>query len=201
MKLYLKPGACSLAPHIVLAETGLPHETVKVDLAAKRTEDGGDYLAVNPKGQVPALAFDDGGILTENAVILQYLADRAPGSTLLPAAGTIERYRALEWVNFVATELHKTFSPLFRPTTPDAYKAIAREMVEAKFALLDKRLGEVPFLAGKSFTVADAYAFTVVRWAKPMGIDVARWPNLAAYMSRVGDRPAVRDVLAAEGLA
>src|SRR5688572_2728148 len=104
MKLYLKPGACSLAPHIVLAETGLPHEVVKVDLAAKRTEDGGDYLAVNPKGQVPALAFDDGGILTENAVILQYLADRAPGSTLLPAAGTIERYRALEWVNFVATE-------------------------------------------------------------------------------------------------
>lgn len=201
MKLYMKPGACSLASHIVLRETGLPFALVKVDLASKKTEDGGDFLAVNPKGQVPTLSLDEGGILTEGAVILQYVADKAPQAGLIPAHGTLERYRVLEWLNFVGSELHKTFSPLFRPTTPDAFKAIVRDNLAAKFAVLDGHLADNRFLFGERFTVADAYCFTVVSWAKPMGIDLSRWPNLAAYMARVADRPAVRDALIAEGLA
>lgn len=201
MKLYMKPGACSLAPHIALREAGLTFDLVKVDLATKKTEDGGDFLAVNPKGQVPTLAFDDGDVLTENAVILQYIADRAPQAGLLPEAGSAERYRVLEWLNFTATELHKGFSPLFRPTTPDAYKAIARETLAAKLAVLDRRLAGAPFLAGDRFTVADVYAFVVVGWAKPMGIELSPWPNLAAYMARLAERPAFQAARAAEGLA
>ncbi len=201
MKLYMKPGACSLASHIALRETGLPFDLVKVDLAAKKTEDGGDFLAVNPKGQVPTLGLGEDGILTEGPVILQYVADAAPEKSLIPAHGSLERYRVLEWLNFVGTELHKTFSPLFRPTTPDAFKAIAKDTLAAKFAVLDRHLASSRFLAGDGFTVADAYAFTVLRWAKPMGIDLPRWPNLEAYMARVGERPAVRAALAAEGLA
>ncbi|WP_448192319.1 glutathione transferase GstA [Azospirillum sp. sgz301742] len=201
MKLYMKPGACSLASHIVLRESGLPFDLVKVDLAAKKTEDGGDFLAVNPKGQVPTLGLPEGGILTEGPVILQYVADQAPAKNLLPAHGSLERYRVLEWLNFIGTEVHKTFSPLFRPTTPDAFKAIAKDNLAAKFAVLDARLAGNAFLAGDAFTVADAYAFTVVSWAKPMGIDLSRWPNLSAYMARVAERPAVGAALAAEGLA
>lgn len=200
MKLYLKPGACSLASHIVLRETGLPFDLVKVDLATKKTEDGGDFLAVNPKGQVPTLGLDEGGILTEGPVILQYVADKAPAKGLVPAHGSLERYRVLEWLNFVGTELHKTFSPLFRPTTPDAFKATLKELLAVKFGVLDQRLAGNRFLAGESFTIADAYAFTVLRWAAPMGLDLARWPNVAAYVARVGERPAVREALAAEGI-
>jgi len=201
MKLYMKPGACSLAPHIALREAGLTFDLVKVDLATKKTEDGGDFLAVNPKGQVPTLAFDDGDVLTENAVILQYVADQAPQAALLPEAGSAARYRVLEWLNFIATELHKGFSPLFRPTTPDAYKATIKETLAAKLAVLDRRLAGVPFLAGDRFTVADVYAFVVVGWAKPMGIDLSPWPNLAAYMARLAERPAFQAARAAEGLA
>lgn len=200
MKLYMKPGACSLASHIVLREAGLPFDLVKVDLAAKKTEDGGDFLAVNPKGQVPTLGLDEGGILTEGPVILQYVADKAAAKGLVPAHGSLERYRVLEWLNFVGTELHKTFSPLFRPTTPDAFKATLKELLAAKFRVLDKRLADNRFLAGESFTIADAYAFTVLRWAAPMGLDLATWPNVAAYVARVGERPAVREALAAEGI-
>jgi glutathione S-transferase len=201
VKLYMKPGACSLAPHIALKETGLPFDTVQVDLAAKKTGDGGDFLAVNPKGQVPTLALDDGGILTENAVILQYIADHAPGASLLPPAGSLERYRVQEWLNFIATELHKGFSPLFRPTTPEDYKPVARDNLAAKFAYLDRHLAKNSFLAGERYTVADCYCFVMGTWAKRVGIDLATWPNVAAYMARVGDRRAVRDTLAAEGLA
>jgi glutathione S-transferase len=201
MKLYMKPGACSLASHIVLRESGLPFDLVKVDLAAKTTEDGGNFLAVNPKGQVPTLGLDGGGILTEGPVILQYVADKAPEKNLVPAHGSLERYRVLEWLNFIGTEVHKTFSPLFRPTTPDAFKAIVKDNLAAKFAVLDKQLAGSAFLAGDGFTVADAYGFVVVGWAKPMGIDLSRWPNLTAYMARVAERPAVRAALAAEGLA
>jgi glutathione S-transferase len=201
MKLYMKPGACSLAPHIALREAGLPFELIKVDLARKRTEDGRDFLEVNPKGQVPALVLDDGPVLTENAVILQYLADRAPEAGLLPPAGSLARYRTLEWVNLAATELHKGFSPLFRTNTPEAYRQILIETLHARLALLDQRLSEGPYLAGDDFTIADAYAFTVARWAKPMGIDLAAWAELPPYMERVAGRPAVRDALAAEGLA
>ncbi|HYG87515.1 MAG TPA: glutathione transferase GstA [Azospirillum sp.] len=200
MKLYLKPGACSLASHIVLREAGLPFDPVKVDLATKKTGDGGDFLAVNPKGQVPTLGLDEGGILTEGPVILQYVADKAPAKGLVPAHGSLERYRVLEWLNFVGTELHKNFSPLFRPTTPDAFKATLKELLAAKFGVLDARLADNRFLAGDSFTIADAYAFTVLRWAAPMGLDLARWPNVAAYVARVGERPAVREALAAEGI-
>jgi len=201
MKLYMKPGACSLASHIVLREAGLPFDLVKVDLAAKKTEDGGDFLAINPKGQVPTLGLDEGGILTEGPVIMQYVADKAPAATLVPAAGSLERYRVLEWLNFIGTEVHKTFSPLFRPTTPDAFKATIKELLAVKIGVLDARLAGSRFLAGDSFTVADAYAFTVLRWAAPMGIDLGRWPNVAAYVARVAERPAVREALAAEGLA
>ena len=201
MKLYMKPGACSLASHIVLREAGLPFDLVKVDLATKTVEGGGDFLAVTPKGQVPTLGLDDGAILTEGPVILQYVADQAAEKNLIPPHGSLERYRVLEWLNFVGTELHKTFSPLFRPTTPDAFKAIVKETLAAKLGVLDKRLAGNAFLAGDRFTVADAYAFTVLRWAAPMGIELARWPNVAAYFARVGERPAVRDALTAEGLA
>ena len=197
----MKPGACSLSPHIVLREAGLPADLVKVDLAAKKTEDGGDFLAVNPKGQVPTLALDEGGILTEGPVIVQYIADRAPDSGLLPPVGSLDRYRVQEWLNFVSSELHKTFSPLFRPTTPEEYKVIVKQTLAAKFAVLDRALDGKAYLMGDRFTVADAYCFTVLRWAKPMGIDLGAWPNLTAYMARVADRPAVAAALAAEGLA
>jgi glutathione S-transferase len=201
VKLYLKPGACSLAPHIALNESGLKYDTAQVDLATKKLADGGDFLAVNPKGQVPTLQLDDGGILTENAVILQYIADKAPGANLLPPAGSLERYRVQEWLNFVATELHKGFSPLFRPNTPEDYKPVARENLAAKFGYLDRQLANRQFLAGDRFTVADCYCFVMGTWAKRVGIDLAKWPNVAAYMARVGDRAAVRETLKAEGLS
>ena len=197
----MKPGACSLSPHIVLREAGLPFDLVKVDLATKKTEDGGDFLAVNPKGQVPTLGLDEGGILTEGSVIVQYVADRAPETGLLPGLGSLERYRVLEWLNFVGTELHKTFSPLFRPNTPEDYKAIVKQTLAAKFTVVNEALEGKAYLTGDRFTAADAYCFTVLRWAKPMGFDLADWPNLASYMARVAERPAVAAALAAEGLA
>lgn len=198
MKLYYKPGACSLSPHIVLREAGLPFDLVKVDLAAKTLADGSDFLAVNPKGQVPTLGLDDGGVLTEGPVIVQYIADKVPGSGLIPVAGTIARYRVLEWLNFVSSELHKTFSPLFRPTTPDAYKETAKQTLAGKFTALDKALEGRPFLTGEEFTVADAYAFVVLGWAPRVGMPLTPWPNLEAFVARVAARPAVKEALAAE---
>ena len=200
MRLYYSPGACSLAPHIVAREAGLAIELVKVDLAAKRTQSGEDYLATNPKGSVPMLALGDGTMLTEGAVISQFLADRVPGAGLLPALGSFERYRALEWLNFVATELHKGFGPLWRKDTPAEARAIALDTLAAKFVFLDRHLADHDYLHGHRFGIADAYAFTVLSWAPVVGIDLTQWPSLAAYVARIGARPGVQAAMAAEGL-
>ena len=199
MKLYYTPGACSQAPHIVLREAGLTFDLVQVDLAAKRTQSGEDYLSINPKGAVPALGLDDGSALTENAVILQYLADQAPAVGLIPPGG-IERYRLLEWVNYIATEIHKGFGPLWNPVTPDAFKQTTRELLGKKFDFLQAALRDRPYITGERFTIADAYAFVVLNWTAMHDIDLSRWPGLTAFVARVAQRPAVRAALEAEGL-
>lgn len=201
MKLYYSPGACSLSPHIALREAGLNFDLEQVDLKAKKTKSGADFFQVNPKGQVPTLALDSGDILTEGPAVVQYIADQNPGSGLAPAAGTIGRYKLQEQLNFVTSELHKGFSPLFRPNTPDAYKVIAKENLTAKFAVLDKQLAGKSYLLGEQFTVADAYCFTVLGWSKHHNMDLSPWPNVTAYMARVGARPKVQEALKAEGLA
>lgn len=200
MKLYFAPGACSLAPHIALHEAGLPFTVERVDLRAKKTASGADYLAINPKGAVPALALDDGETLTEVAALLQYIADRAGGPLALPPVGSKERYRLLEWLNFVATELHKGFGPLWKPNTPDAYKPIVRENLAQRFAHLDDALAGKPYLLGDQPTVADAYLFTILNWSNFHQIDLAPYPNVAAFMQRMAARPAVRKAMQAEGL-
>ncbi|HEX8622896.1 MAG TPA: glutathione transferase GstA [Allosphingosinicella sp.] len=200
MKLYYAPAACSQAPHIVAREAGLDLELARVNFPDKVTDDGESLFDVNPKGSVPALRLDDGEILTENAVILQYLADRAAGSQLaLPASG-IERWRLLEWLNFIATELHKGFGPLWNPATPDAFKAATREALGKKFDYLQEKIGDGPWILGERFSILDAYAFAVLGWSKLHSIDLARWPGLAAYLDRVAARPAVQETLRAEGL-
>ncbi len=200
MKLYYAPGACSLAPHIAAREAGLSIDLVKVEFPSKRTEDGQALTDVNPKGAVPTLRLDDGEVLTENAVILQYLADRAPGSELaLPASG-IERYRLLEWLNFIATELHKGFGPLWNPATPDAFKEATREALGKKFDYLQEKIGEGPYILGDRFSILDAYAFAVLNWTRIHSIDIGRWPGLTRYLERVAARPAVQETLRAEGL-
>lgn len=200
MKLFYKAGACSLSPHIVLREAGLDFTAEKVDLALKKTESGADYLAINPKGQVPALLLDDGSLLTEGVAIVQYLADRVPDRGLIPAAGTLSRYHAIEWLNYIATELHKGFSPLFNPKTPEEYKAFAREKLEKQFDYLDSVLAKQHFLLGNKFSVADAYLFTILRWAIGMKFDIKKHTQLSAYFDRVAARPAVDATLNAEGL-
>ncbi len=201
MKLYFVPGACSLSPHIVLREVGVPFELDLVDGRAKKTQAGGDYRAVNPKGQVPALQLDDGAVLTEGSAIVQYLADRKPEKHLAPPSGTMERYRLQEWLNYVATEIHKGLSPMFNPSLPDPAKALFKELMGAKLAWLAKQLDGRSYLMGDQFTVADAYLFTVLRWTPLFQIDVAQWPSIAAFVQRVGDRPAVRAALEAEAAA
>jgi glutathione S-transferase len=198
MKLYFTPGACSLSPHIALKEAGLPHDLIKVDLKTKTVADGSDYTAVNPKGQVPALRLDDGELLTEGPVIVQLIADQAPGSRLAPPNGTRERYRLQELLNFLSTEVHKTFSPLFNPALADEAKAIFRSRLTARLAHLDKTLAGRDYLMGTDFTVADGYLFTMLRWAVNMKIDLSAMPNLTAYMARVAARPKVQAALAAE---
>ena len=200
MKLYFSPGACSLSPHIVLRETGLPFELEQVDIRAKKTKSGADFLQVNPKGQVPVLALDDGDRLTEGPAIVQYIADQAPSSGLVPPAGSKERYRVQEWLNFITSELHKNFSPLFRPNTPDAYKPVAKENLANRFDYLDRHLAGRKYLMGDQFTIADAYLFTILNWTQFQSIDLGRWPNLKAYVERVGARPKVQDAMKAEGL-
>lgn len=199
MKLYFSPGACSLAPHIALAETGLPYQAVKVDLRKHALADGANYYDINPKGYVPVLELDDGTRLTEVAVVLQYIADRKPG-TLAPAFGTMERYRVMEWLNFVATEVHKQFSPLWYPTTPDATKDAQKQKLATRFAYLDKILAAQPYLTGASFSVADAYLFTILNWAPNFKIDLSAYPAVAKFVARVAERPAVRRVMVEEGL-
>lgn len=199
MKLYYAPGACSLSPHIVSREAGIALDLQKVNTKDKSMEGGGDYRTVNPKGYVPALDLGDGQILTEGPAIVQYLADQKPESGLAPKAGTIERYRLQEWLNFITSEIHKSFSPLFKPNTPDDYKKIAKENLGARFEWLDKQMAGREYLMG-AFTVADAYLFTVVNWSGFVGIDLAKYPNLAAYQKRVAARPKVREAMKAEGL-
>ena len=201
MKLYYTPGACSLSPHIALREAGLDFEAVQVDLGAKTTKDGGDYRKVNPKGAVPALEIDGGQILTEGSAIVQYIADKKPGTKLAPAAGTTERYRLQEWLNYIASEIHKGFSPLFNPKAPDAWKAMVKDMLATKFDYLSKQLDGKSYLMGDTFTVADGYLFTILTWAKGMDIDLAKWSVLKGYVERVAARPAVNAALKAEGLA
>jgi glutathione S-transferase len=201
MKLYFSPGACSLSPHIVLRESGLPFELERVDLQAKKLKaNGADFFAVNPKGQVPALQLDGGEILTEGPAIVQYVADQKPASGLAPANGTVARAHLQEWLNFITSEIHKGFTPLFRPNTPADYIPVAKENLANRFDFMDKHLAGKQYLMGDGFTVADAYAFTVVGWSKYKEIDLARWPNLKAYMDRVGARPKVQEAMKAEGL-
>lgn len=200
MKLYFSPGACSLAPHIALHEAGLEFTTDKVDMRTKQTHSGAKFSAVNPKEYVPALELDNGEVLTEVAVILQYIADRKPAAGLAPAAGTMERYRLQEWLNFIATELHKGFSPMFRPDTPADFKAQAKARLAGRFEFVARQLGDKPFLLGDRFTVADAYLYTILSWVSFAAIDRAQWPALQRYYERISERPAVRAARKAEGL-
>ena len=201
MKLYYSPGACSQAAHIVLHETGFSHDSSRVDLRAKTLEDGSDYLRVNPKGAVPALELENGEVLTENAVILQYLGDRSGSTDLLPPLGDFRRYRVLEWLNFVATELHKGFAPLWNPAAASEWKQATRDQLGKKFDFVEQQLGDGPFLTGNRFTIADAYLFVMLGWTAVTDIDLARWPNLTAFYERAAQRPSARQVLQFEGLA
>jgi glutathione S-transferase len=201
MKLYHSPGACSQAPHIVLREIGIEFDPVRVDLRTKTLESGQDYRAINPKGAVPALELDDGQVLTENGVVLQYLADLAPEAGLIPAFGTIERYRLLEWLNYIATELHKGFGPLFNPASSAETRSATLDQIGKKFDYVQERLGQGPFLTGAAFSIADAYLFVILGWTHMHHIDLSRWPELAAYRARIAARPAVKATLRAEGLA
>ncbi len=200
MKLYYSPGACSLSPHIVACETGVPIDLEKVDLASHKTADGLDYMSVNPKGYVPALRLDDGSVLTEGPAIVQYLADQKPASGLVPAAGSLDRYRVQEWLNFIGTELHKNFSPLFNKASSDDTKKTARDNIAKRLGYLNERLANRQYLMGDHFTVADAYAFTIVNWTNFIGMDIKPYANLSAYMARVGSRPKVQEALKQEGL-
>ena len=201
MKLYHSPGACSLAPHIVAREAGIPLELIKVDLATHSLPDGSDYRRVNPRGYVPLLELDDGTRLSEASVLVQYLADQAPQSGLIPPAGTHERYRAQEWLNVVATELHKTFSPLWKKDTAASTQETLKARLAERFAEFDRLLAERPWLTGEQFSVVDAYAFTVINWANFLAVDLEPYPNLRAWLARVAARPKVKEALAAEGLA
>ncbi len=198
MKLYFSPGACALHPQITLREAGLDFDLVRVDIRAHKLADGTDFYAINPKGYVPVLELDDGTRLTEGAVIDQYVADRKPEAKMLPPVGTMERLRVLEWLNFIATELHKQFTPLFNPSVSDADKDAQRGRVGTRFDLIEKELASKPYLTGDTFTVADAYLFNMTRWTKHTGIDLARWPAITAFVARVGERPTVKASLEAE---
>jgi glutathione S-transferase len=198
MKLYFSPGACSLSPHIVLRESGLAFDLVKASTKTHKLDDGTDYYTINPKGYVPLLELDDGQRLSEGPAIVQYIADKAPARKLAPAAGTMERSRLQEWLNFITSELHKGFSPLFNPEMPEAAKQIFKTKLEGRFKWVDEQLKGKPYLLGQDFSVADAYLFTVAGWSKYVGVDIAGLANLNAFMERVGARPAVQAALAAE---
>lgn len=200
MKLYYATGTCSLSPHIVLLEAGLPFELEKVSLASKKTASGADYLEVNPKGYVPALRLDDGDVLTEGPAIVQYLADKVPDKQLVPPAGTMARYHAIEWLNFISTEIHKTFGVLFKPNVPEETKQAAHDTLAARLQIVERQLQGREYVTGNQFSVADAYLFTVLGWAKPLKFDLGRWPGIQAYQQRVAARPTVRAAMVAEGL-
>jgi glutathione S-transferase len=200
MKLYYSPGACSLSPHIALLEAGLPYELVKVDVRAKKLENGDDYLNVNPKGQVPALGLDSGEIVTEGPVIVQIIADQAAAKNLAPARDSAERYKLLEWLNFITSELHKNFSPLFNPAIPDEVKKFFADRIMSKFKYVESQLAGRDYLMGKQFTVADGYLYTMMRWADGHKLDLSALPHLMAYKARVAARPKVQEALTKEGL-
>ena len=201
MKLYYFPGACSFAPHLVAREAGISLDLEKVDLGSRRTASGEDYATVNPKGYVPALRLDVGSVLTEVSALIQYLADLAPASGLIPAAGTMERYRVLEWIGYIATEIHKGFGPLWNAKLAPEARAAAVAALARRLDLVEQALSRQPFLAGQSFGVADAYLFTVASWAPWVKLDMAPWPKLRDFVARIGARPKVQEAQAAEGLS
>ncbi|WP_409488432.1 glutathione transferase GstA [Pseudomonas promysalinigenes] len=201
MKLYYSPGACSLSPHIVLNELGLPYTAEKVDLKAHTTASGADFYSVNAKGYVPALQLDDGQVLTEGPAIVQYLADQKPEANLLPPAGSLERARVQEWLNFIGTELHKTLAALFNPGISPQAKQKTLDTFGKRLGPVNTALHSQAFLTGQHFSVADAYLFTIVNWAPMLGIDLTPWPAVAQFHKRVASRPAVQKTLQAEGLS
>ena len=200
MRLFYAPGACSLSPHIVAREAGIELRLQKVDLKTKTMAVEGDYFAINPKGSVPALELDGGGILTEGTVIVQYLADLKPEKGLAPPAGTLERYRLQEWLAYINSELHKTYSPLFRPDTPEQTRAERQAYLQRRYGLVEKHLESQPYLLGAAFTVADAYLFTVTNWAGIVKLDLSSFPKLRAFQERIAARAAVQAAMRAEGL-
>lgn len=200
MKLYYSPGACSLSPHIVLREAGLAFEPVMAPTKTHQLQDGTDYYSINPLGYVPMLELDDGTRLREGPAIVQYIADQVPSKNLAPANGTLPRYRLQEWLTFIGTEIHKSFSPLFQAAMPDEAKKLAREKLASRLAFVDKELAGKDYLMGDHFTVADAYLYTVTRWARPMALDTSAFTNLMAHNARVDARPAVQEALKVEGL-
>ena len=200
MKLYYSPGACSLSPHIVLREAGLPFTPVLASTKTHKLADGTDYYTINPKGYVPLLELDDGQRLSEGPAIVQYIADQVPDKKLAPAAGTMARYRLMEWLNFISTELHKGFSPLFNPATPEDYKPMVKERLLGRLKWVDEQLEGKSYLMGDTFTVADGYLFVVASWGGYVGVDTSALKNLGAFQARVAARPAVQAAMKAEGL-
>jgi glutathione S-transferase len=200
MKLYYSPGACSLSPHIVACEAELPLELIKVDLQSKQTETGEDFRQINPSGYVPALLLNDGKILTEGPAIVQYLADHVPNKKLAPQAGTFERYQLQQWLNFISTEIHKNFSPLFDPSAPQAVNDSAIEKLVVRLGTVAAQLSKQPFLLNEDFSVADAYLFVTLSWGSHVGINIAKWPELTRYFEKISARPAVQQALREEGL-
>ena len=201
MKLYYVPAACSLSVQIALHEAGVPHEIEKVDGKKKKTADGGDYLAINPRGQVPALVLDDGSLLTEGPAIVQYIADMKPEKNLSPPAGTMAHYRFLEWLNYLTSELHQRFYPLFVfPQFPEEVVETLKQDLAKRFAFISAKLGDKAYLLGDQFTVADGYLFTMLRWPDFVKADLSTWPNLIAFRERIAARPAVQAAMRAAGL-
>jgi glutathione S-transferase len=200
MKLFYSAGACSLSPHIVAREAGLDVQIEKVDLKAKKTASGDDFLALNPKGYVPALQLDNGEVLTEGPTIVQYLGDKAPATGLVPANGSMERYRLQETLGFINSEIHKSYSPLFDPSTPESVTLATHDKLKKRYALVEKRLQGKQYLFGDKFSAADAYLFTVTTWAGHVKLDLSGFPNLLAFQARVAARPAVQAAMRAEGL-
>ncbi len=200
MKLYYSPGACSLSPHIALHEAGLAFTPVLASTKSHKLQDGTDYYTINPLGYVPMLELDDGTRLREGPAIVQYIADQVPLKMLAPQNGSLQRYRLQEWLTFIGTEIHKGFSPLFNPATPEEYKTMAREKVLQRLQWVDSQLADKQYLMGEQFTVADGYLFTVTSWTKPTNLDISGLAHLQAYMGRVAARPAVQEAMKAEGL-
>ena len=200
MKLYYSPGACSLSPHIVACEAGIPIELVKLDLGSKRTETGEDFLPLNPNGYVPVLTLDEGKKLTEGPAIVQYLADLVPDKNLAPPAGSFERYELQQWLNFISTEIHKSFSPLFRPSAPESTKQFVIETLMARMETTAAHLSVHPYLLGDNFSVADAYLFVTLGWGQYVNVDISQWPVLVGYRDKITQRPAVQKAMKEEGL-